>query len=409
MNLKRINFTSGSTSNKDSWEALRILFSGKHAVQGYHDAIRRLMGCENVYSFTAGRMALYGLLKAIEVEPGDEVMLQGFTCAVVPKAVKYTGATPVYVDITVDGYNINYEDLLRKVTANTRVIIVQHTFGNPCRDIFKIKDFCQERGIHLLEDCAHTLGTEYEGRLLGTIGDASFFSTDHTKYISTSVGGFAIVNNDQLIRGMNSVYQESKPLNRWTCVRIALQLGLINGFTAPETYKLGRYFLSAVARTPLFFLMNDYGNLEFPTAYPFPAKLTDVQARVGILQLEGLQNNILHRKMITEIYQSGLRDIADLQGICQAPLRFPLRVRNRELWIREMKPVLAPESWFSPAIQGIAEENLHKIGYVKGCCPQAERAAGEIVNLPTHPKVTPEDAMTLVKRITDSDLRNTLL
>ncbi|HIE26284.1 TPA: hypothetical protein EYP66_03250, partial [Candidatus Poribacteria bacterium] len=82
-------------------------------------------------TFFRGRVALYAILKALNIGPGDEVATQAFTCVAVPEGIMASGARPVWVDIEVDGYNMDAEDLRRKLTLRTRAIIVQHTYGIP--------------------------------------------------------------------------------------------------------------------------------------------------------------------------------------------------------------------------------------------------------------------------------------
>ena len=131
-------------------------------------------------------MALYAILSSLDIGRGDEVIITGFTCAVVPNAVLRAGAIPVYCDISVDNFGTCSKSLSTLITSRTRVIIAQHTFGIPC-DIDRIAKVAKINGIILVEDCALSLGSKLKGRSLGTYGDFAIFSTDHSKPINTMV------------------------------------------------------------------------------------------------------------------------------------------------------------------------------------------------------------------------------
>ena len=148
---------------------------------------------ETAVSFNAGRSALLAILNSLELEKGSEVFMQAFTCVAVPNAVIWTGAHPVFVDID-SSLNFDVTDALKKVTSKTKAVIVQHTFGVPA-DMDKIIHFCNKHNLVLIEDCAHSLGATHKGKLVGTLGDASFFSFGRDKVVSSVFGGMAIINS----------------------------------------------------------------------------------------------------------------------------------------------------------------------------------------------------------------------
>src|SRR5207302_3872730 len=125
--------------------------------------------------FAASRMALYAILEALGVGAGDEVIVPAFTCVVVPNAVRYRRATPVFVDIDRASWNIDPLAVERAITPRTRAVLVQHTFGVPA-DLRAVARVTAARGIAIIEDCAHLIGVSTEDGQLGTMGDAAFFS-----------------------------------------------------------------------------------------------------------------------------------------------------------------------------------------------------------------------------------------
>ncbi len=116
-----------------------------------------------------------------------QVILPGFTCVVVPNAIRLAGARPIYADIPENSYNIDPAGILQVITSRTKAIIVQHTFGIPaCLD--EITSIARERDLWVVEDCAHALGSSYAGKHVGLWGDAAFFSTQWSKPFTTGLG-----------------------------------------------------------------------------------------------------------------------------------------------------------------------------------------------------------------------------
>jgi hypothetical protein len=150
-------------------------------------------------SFSRGSAALYACLKALGIGPGDEVIVTGYTCVVVANAVKFLGGKCVYADIDPRTYGTAATTTQKAISSRTRVIIAQHTFGIPA-DILTIRKIARQHGIFLIEDCALSIGSKYQGRVVGSVGDAAFWSGAWTKPIPCGRGGFLSVKDDQLLR-----------------------------------------------------------------------------------------------------------------------------------------------------------------------------------------------------------------
>ncbi|MEO8086120.1 MAG: aminotransferase class I/II-fold pyridoxal phosphate-dependent enzyme, partial [Bacteroidota bacterium] len=130
-------------------------------------AAHLLVSPENIFLYWKGRVGLYALLKSMNVGKGDEVIIPAFTCIVVPNAILYLGAKPVYVDIDNRTYNINVDLIEEKITPRTKVIIAQNTFGLP-PDIETILKIGQKNNLRVLEDCTHGFGGHTGGLPNGT-------------------------------------------------------------------------------------------------------------------------------------------------------------------------------------------------------------------------------------------------
>lgn len=144
-----------------------------------------------------GTAALHLAIMALGITEGDEVIVPDFTYIASANAVKYTHATPVFVDVLSYNWQIDPADIERKITPKTKAVIVVHLYGAPC-NMDEIMLICKKHNLFLIEDCAEALGTLYKGKHVGTFGDIAAFSFFGNKTITTGEGGMVITNNKQL-------------------------------------------------------------------------------------------------------------------------------------------------------------------------------------------------------------------
>ena len=163
----------------------------EETVSKYHDGI-------NAVAMDSARSAFYLLLKAYGIGPGDEVILPSFSCLVIANPVIWVGAKPVYVDIDKDTFNLSFEDLKRKLSPRTKVVLVQHTFGLPV-DLDKVREIVGN-DVKIVEDIAHSLGGIYNGKKIGTIGDAAVGTFGIEKIILSVRGGMVMKKDDEVAK-----------------------------------------------------------------------------------------------------------------------------------------------------------------------------------------------------------------
>ncbi|MCG2691908.1 aminotransferase class I/II-fold pyridoxal phosphate-dependent enzyme, partial [Microgenomates group bacterium] len=182
---------SPNTDKTDVWLALKLLLQpwrwqkGK-ALAELETILKKYFNLPHCYLVNAGRSALYLGLKSLNLHSGDEVLYQGFTCAVVPQAIIKAGAKPVSVNCL--NFNLDVHDLLKKISSRSKALIIQHTFGNP-DDLKAIIKICGQHQLVLIEDCAHALGAKYQGKPIGSFGDMTVLSFGRDKVISSVFGG----------------------------------------------------------------------------------------------------------------------------------------------------------------------------------------------------------------------------
>lgn len=146
---------------------------------------------------TNGGSALLALLEYAGVR-GKEVIVPTNTFMATPLAVQWAGGTPVFCDCNKEDLCMSAKDLERKITGNTKAVMVVHIGGHIAFDIFKIKEICEAHKIALLEDCAHAHGAEYKGQMAGTFGLGGGYSFYATKTMTTGEGGMVVTKNEEL-------------------------------------------------------------------------------------------------------------------------------------------------------------------------------------------------------------------
>lgn len=144
-----------------------------------------------------GTASLHLALRALGIGPGDEVIAPNLTFIAVPNAVKYCGATPVFVDSTLDYWNIDPQKIEEKISSRTKAIVVVHSYGYPC-DMKPIMEIAERHNLFLIEDGAEAHGAKYNGKKVGSFGDISCFSFYGNKIITTGEGGMCLTNNEEL-------------------------------------------------------------------------------------------------------------------------------------------------------------------------------------------------------------------
>jgi len=383
---------SPNTEADDVWLALKTLFAphtwkdgdAVHATEAWFE--QKFPGFKAT-SFNSGRSALFEILRAFGIQKGDEVMVQAFTCVAVPNSVLWNRATPVFVDID-DSLNLDIRDAQKKLTKKTRAIIVQHTLGIPA-DMDAIIGFAKRHHLVLIEDCAHSLRATYKGKLVGSLGDAAFFSFGRDKVLSSVFGGMAIIRSN-LISQITNLKKNHDILPYPTLFWIKQQL------LHPIAFSLILPFYTVGVGKVLLYLLQRLRLLSFPV-YPeekkgmrpsdFPKKYPNALATLLVRQLSKLDSYIIRRQESARIYGEILRGKKNLQLSEHREgaifLRYPVYVTDPSAFIRlAKKDNILLGNWYHNTIDPSGVD-FQSIGYVVGTCPRAERAAAHIINVPT--------------------------
>src|SRR5216684_6794334 len=166
-------------------------------VQKFEQEFRGFVGARHGIAVSNGTVALHLALVALNVGPGDEVIVPDLTFAATINAVLYCGATPVIVDVDRRTWCMSLATVERACTPRTKAIIPVHLYGRPA-EIGPITEFAAKRGIAVVEDCAEAHGARYDGRPVGQFGDINCFSFYANKIVTTGEGGMCLTNSAHL-------------------------------------------------------------------------------------------------------------------------------------------------------------------------------------------------------------------
>ncbi|MBN4072112.1 DegT/DnrJ/EryC1/StrS family aminotransferase [Flavobacteriales bacterium AH-315-E23] len=278
--MKRNLFIAQPVLGDEEWEALKEPLQSGWVTQGPKvGEFERLFAdrhqVKHALACTSATTALHLALVALGIGEGDEVLVPSFTWVASANVVIYCGAKPVLVDINLRSYNIDAEDVARKITRKTKAIIAVHLFGL-CADIDAIK--AAAPGIHVVEDAACAAGAGYKGTPAGGLGDLGCFSFHPRKSITTGEGGMVTTNNEALGEKVNMLRN--------------------HGASVSEEQR---------HHGPKPFILPDFNILGFNY------RMTDLQGAVGVVQIGKLDRLIDERQEAAIFYNETLADIDWLQ------------------------------------------------------------------------------------------------
>lgn len=370
-----------------------------------------LAGSPSQFTFTfwKGRVALYGSLKALGVGPGDGVIVPGYTCAMVPGAVVFTGAKCIYADIDPETYSPSlgsYSDAF-EANAGTRIkaLILQHTYGIP-GTAQRIAAWAREQGMAVIEDCAHALGTRYcddrgVWQEVGHAGDLAFFSSQWSKPVSTGLGGWLTTGNKNLAKKIARFHDEecNEPSFRDVTL-LAAQLALRSVFSSPRSYWMAASAFRSLSGKGLLIGTNESGEFEGRMPERYAKRMSKMQQRLLKKRL-ATTALLVRRRNLRLIYDDALHScglpVLSVPGHADPVLlRYPVRVRNKEEVLEKARQrQVELGDWFNHPLHP-REANAEAFGYKRGLCPEGERAANEVINLPLTERTTESTAREAV-------------
>ena len=347
------------------------------------------------YTYYRGRVALYAILRALDVSREDEVALQAFTCIANPEAIIAVGARPIYVDIEDHGVNMAPNDLIYKISARTKAIIIQHTFGVPA-NMEPLQAIAESRNIPIIEDCCHTLTSQYNGKAVGAFGVGSYYSFEWGKPIVAGIGGALSVNHLDLAKKIREQYAEYRNPPASLDARLCAQYVVHKLLYRPRFFWPVRSLFHKLGK--LGIAKGNYNPIEDGDfSDDFSCKMSRFANGRLRKKIPLIKSIMEHSVNISSIYSSKInspvvKHIPVPEKSSPVYCRYPLLAEDKEVLLRKaQKANIEMAEWYTTPVHPLKGEELGLVNYEEGACPNAEIKCKQIVTLPTNKKVGRSD------------------
>jgi len=344
----------------------RILESGRlmngEMTEKFEKEFARYIGSKHAISVNSCTTALEIVLRHIGVK-GGEVIVPTNTFIATANAVLFAGGMPVLVDVKENSYNMDPEEIKKKISSKTKTVIAVHTSGIICEDILEIQQICKEHNLSLIEDCAHAAGSTFKGRKAGSFGLAGCFSFYPTKVMTTGAGGMITTDSDELDDFARSLRVHGR---------------------------------SEKGNVEIINLGNDWF-------------MDEVRAALGYYQLLDLENMLFKRRKIAKKYAEKLKDLKRLR-LLPLPItsnpsyyKFPVLLdrsidasRFKDAFLKKYHIELESIYWPTCHLQPVY---IKMFGYKEGDFPVAERILSQQITLPIHPLIEDRDIDYVISKL----------
>lgn len=332
------------------------------------------VGAKHAIAMNSCTAALHIALVSNGIGEGDEVITTPLTFAASANTIIHTGATPVFSDVDSKTLCIDPDKIEEKITEKTKAIVPVHYGGQSC-DLDKINKIAKKHNLLVLEDAAHAIYTTHKGKMIGSIGDTTSFSFYATKNICTGEGGMLTTNSDEVAEKARVMSLHGMSRNAW------------NRFSKG-------------------------GSWYYEVLYPgYKYNMTDMQAALGLCQLDKLESMQMVRKEYADMYNEAFNELSEIitpveiEGNRHAWHLYVIRVRSELLKIDRDK-----------FIECLSEENIgtsvhyipvhlhpyyaERFGYKMGDFPVAEKAFEGMISLPLYPSMKKSDVEDVINAVT---------
>ena len=342
-------------------------------MQLFEENFKKFKGSKYAVAVNSGTAALHVSTSSIDIKPGDEVITTPLTFVASANCVVYRGGTPVLADIKKDTYNIDPNEIRKKITSKTKAIIPVHFTGQPC-EMDEICEIAEEHDLFIIEDAAHAVDAEYKGKKIGNISDLTVFSFHPAKNMTTAEGGMVTTNNDEL-------YEK-------------LLMFRTHGITKDAVNRFGKS-----------------GGYYYDMQYlGFRYNLSELHASLGIHQLIKLPTFQKRRREIVKIYNRELENFDEITipfvkknikhswhlYVIQLNLE-KLRV-DRDFIFKALRAEnLGVNVHYIPVHYHTYYQN--KFGFKKGMLPNIEWLFPRLLTIPLFPKMSDDDVYDVINSL----------
>jgi len=283
---------------------------------------------------SSGTAALHLALVALDIQPGDEIIMPTFTMIACANVAKYLGAKPVLVDSEISTWNIDPDRIEEKITDKTKAIMVVHIYGHPA-DMDPIVKIAKKYGLYVIEDAAEAHGAEYKGKKVGSIGDIGCFSFYANKIITTGEGGMVTTNDDKIAEKVRKLRDQGYNLNmrKWLIHDVV-------GYNYRLTNLQAAIGLAQLER------IEEFVNRHRENAYYYNSLLSDIRGVSLPPEMPWAKNvywmyTILVNEEVTGITRDDLMKKLETYGIDTRAAFLPIHLQlpYRDIYVNEKYPV----------------------------------------------------------------------
>lgn len=320
------------------------------AVKSFEDEFAAYLGVKNAIAVNNGTVALDLAIKALDLEPGSEIITPAFTFIATANCALYQGLRPVFADVDEKTFNIDPDDLQKRITPRTKAVIGVHLYGQPFQ-ISAVQEICQDRSIALVEDCAQAHGAEWKGKKVGSFGTGCF-SFYPTKNMTTGEGGMITTDDDALAA-------------RLRLLRSHGDSGKYNHISLGYNYRMMN-------------LQGALGRVQLRRLEEFTARRI---ANAGYLN--------------DHIKTTGISTPFQMDGVRHVYHQYVVRVEDELHASRERLMEYLQAKGVGSAVhypKAVYQQPFYKdLGYTDVSCPVAEDVSRRVMSLPVHPALSAEE------------------
>lgn len=336
----------------------------------FEAAFAKYLGRRHAIAVSSSTIAALLVLKAMGIKEGDEVITSGYTWHQIAHAIAWVGATPVFADIDYWSQTIATNKVAEKITANTRAILACNVNGHPA-DWEGLRALATQSGAYLIEDATESIGSKYQGKLVGSFGDASIFDFSQPSALCCGQAAMIVTDDDTL----------------------ALKLRHFKARRRDE-----RASITATLRTPL------------------NASISELTAALGLIQLQRLPEILAQRKQVEAWYAAQISSFEGIKPPYMAPgieevhwmlytvhLGTRFSASSRDAMVEDLETELVESAAYCKPMH-LQRAYIEQYGYRKGNFFVTEKIADRSIALPFHGDVTEDQIEFIVKTAKDASI-----
>ena len=343
------------------------------------------IGVKHAISVGNGTDALVLSLKALGIGANDEVITTPFTFFATAEAISAVGATPVFVDVDKDTFNIDVTQIEGKITNKTKAIMPVHIFGQ-CADMDEINEIAKKHNLYVIEDACQAIGGKYKGKNVGSLGDIACFSFFPTKNLGCAGDGGMIVTNDdniaiiaKALRTHGSGENGQKAYNLLNDIEEEVKSAEGSNDTIYNPLKYYNYLIG------------------------YNTRLDAIQAAILKVKIKEIDNWNAKRREIAKVYNEALKDTDFVTPVCKDDIdsvyhMYILQSENREEVLQKLKEANIATGVYYPVPLHL-QKVYKNLGYKEGDMPVAEYLSHRTFAIPVYPELTDKQIEYIISNL----------